>query len=74
MRGGAEVSGGSGGGGILGADNPDREAVTAYLDGAVRAWRRKWAEADSDAGKVQAASYVDAFQSVRESLVGEVLP
>jgi hypothetical protein len=51
-----------------------REAVKEYLDGAIRHWRRlrdKQPEAVRE--ECMATYYVDAFQSVRVSLFGEVL-
>jgi hypothetical protein len=44
------------------------EAVTAYLDAAIAAWRKRREEGDG-----VAVHYVDAFQSVRTSLFGEAL-
>jgi hypothetical protein len=52
------------------------EAVMAYLDGAIRSWRKKRDRAIG--GDIRAYNmavfYVDAYQSVRESLFGELLP
>jgi len=51
------------------------EAVKEYLDTAIRHWRDVRDEekrADSDYG--MATHYIDAFQSVRISLFGELLP
>lgn len=45
------------------------EAVKAYLDCAIRHWRRR---RDED-GSRKAVYYVDALQSVRISLFGETL-
>ena len=59
---------------ILAASNPDRDAVTAYLDDAIRYWRDQRHQAREDATYRMAIDYVDAFQSVRTSLLGELLP
>jgi hypothetical protein len=54
-----------------------REAITEYLDGAIRFSRRC---RDDPAARPEGTSerdfvcYVDAFQSVRTSLFGETLP
>jgi hypothetical protein len=54
------------------------EAVMAYLDAAIDSWRvkREAARQTPDAEKpyVQATHYIDAFQSVRVSLFGELKP
>lgn len=47
----------------------DRKHVQAYLDRCIQFWR----EQDRD-GNVVALDYIDAFQSVRMSLFGELLP
>ena len=59
---------------ILTAGNPDRGAVAAYLDDAIRHWRDTRDQAREDATHRMAIDYVDAFQSVRTSLLGETLP
>lgn len=53
------------------------EEALAYLDNAIRKWRENrddaiegWANPDL----IRAEAYVDAFQSVRLSLFGELLP
>ena len=46
----------------------DREAVGGYLDREIRSWRER---RDKDP---HAHFYVDAFQAVRESLLGSILP
>ena len=47
-----------------------KEAIKNYLDTAIRRWRKS---ADSiEVGYAQ--YYIDAFQSVRVSLFGELLP
>ena len=48
------------------------EAVGIYLDAAIRAWRKR-VGADSPDVRLMATHYVDAFQSVRVSLLGEPL-
>lgn len=47
----------------------DTEHVQAYLDRCIQFWR----EQDRD-GNVVALDYIDAFQSIRMSLFGELLP
>ncbi len=51
------------------------DEVRAYLDEAIRFWRYKWADAFvlDYPTKDKAAHYIDAFQSVRMSLFGELL-
>ena len=52
----------------------DEPGVTSYLDRAIRNWRRRRDTADEGAGdKFMAACYVDAFQSVRISILGAPL-
>jgi len=52
-----------------------QEAVKGYLDMCIHTWRRKRQDATSDDDEKQMAIYyVDAFQSVRVSLFGELLP
>ncbi len=46
------------------------EAVKAYLDECIRLWRARVGNPDWP----YAPCYVDAFQSVRTSLFGELLP
>ncbi len=48
------------------------EEILIYLDGCIRYWRKKKEEVTGD--EVICACYVDAFQSVRSSLFGEILP
>ena len=45
------------------------EAVKAYLDGAIRRWRKLRDQSYNPA----AVYYIDAFQSVRSSLFDELL-
>ena len=52
----------------------DREAARKYLDGAIRLWRHVRDSTASPEDELMAACYVDAFQSVRVSLLGELLP
>ena len=47
--------------------------VKNYLDKAIKAWRIKKIEAVSDEYKMLSGCYIDAFQSVRISLFGELL-
>jgi hypothetical protein len=49
------------------------EAVRDYLDGNIRAWRN-WRRTPDDPRRGMAMYYVDAYQSVRASLFGEILP
>lgn len=46
-----------------------KKDVKAYLDRCIIFWRERLAE-----GNVVAEDYIDAFQSVRMSLFGELLP
>jgi hypothetical protein len=50
----------------------DKEYVKAYLDRCIRYWReeRDFKRADCE----KAPFYIDAFQSVRRTLFGEILP
>jgi hypothetical protein len=50
------------------------EAVKEYLDNAIRKWRQIRTSELEEEGTTIAVYYVDAFQSVRESLFGESLP
>jgi len=50
-----------------------RKDVKAYLDKCIRKWRRIGND-KSDLKKEMAIYYIDAFQSVRISLFGELLP
>lgn len=52
-----------------------RAVAEAYLDAMIRHWRRKRDDpASSNAEARKAGHYVDAFQSARASLLGELLP
>lgn len=56
-----------------------KEAVMAYLDGAIRFWRvelnKRVADAAASSESVLIAECaIDGFQSVRTSLFGETLP
>ncbi|HEC66692.1 MAG TPA: hypothetical protein ENI23_15555 [bacterium] len=51
-----------------------KEAIREYLDGCIRYWRDLRDAAESPEQAIQATCYVDAFQSVRTSLFGELLP
>ena len=59
---------------LMADDNPDRDAVRDYLDDTIRYWRDQRDQAREDATYRMAIDYVDAFQSVRTSLLGELLP
>jgi len=48
-----------------------RKCVKAYLDACIRKWRRRKEEY---IGEEMSNHYIDAFQSVRSSLFGELLP
>jgi len=48
------------------------EEVKKYLDKCIRYWRKKRDGRGEEA--VMAVYYIDAFQSVRTSLFGELLP
>lgn len=64
------------------------EAVREYLDASIKFWRKKRDEAHdypgtvpsdlqkerADSQEAMASHYIDAFQSVRSSLFGELLP
>jgi hypothetical protein len=50
------------------------DAVTGYLDDCIRYWRKRAANSVGDRNVERALHYVDAFQSVRVSLLGEMLP
>lgn len=51
----------------------EKKHVLDYLDRAIRKWRER-RDGDHHAYKLVAMYYVDAFQSVRKSLFGELLP
>lgn len=50
------------------------DAIASYLDGAIHVWRTRRDTAIRDDLRTQATHYVDAFQSVRDSLLGSTLP
>lgn len=53
------------------------EDIEKYLDGCIRRWRNirdSDGEGMTDAARTMAVYYIDAFQSVRTSLFGQVLP
>lgn len=61
----------------MSSDTITKDGLRSYLDEAIRAWRRKKAEAvvkEDDEAMLIASCYVDAFQSVRISFLGELLP
>lgn len=52
-----------------------KREVKEYLDGCIRYWRNQRDNASERRDiKVMATYYIDAFQSVRTSLFGELLP
>ena len=51
----------------------EKEKVKEYLDDAIKVWRKRKEEAKNEEDKLIAICYVDAFQSVRISLFGELL-
>jgi len=55
----------------------NEESVMAYLDRVITVWRRRKEDASGDDGDLamenMAICYIDAFQSVRVSLFGELL-
>ena len=50
----------------------DREAIKTYLDDAIKAWRNVKANPE-DSNQRIAAYYIDAYQSVRQSIFDELL-
>ena len=50
------------------------ESVAEYLDNAIRHWREKKDTSKKGDERLIARCYVDAFQSVRVSLLGDILP
>lgn len=50
-----------------------KDELAAYLDNAIRMWREQKNAATTEDEQHTAACYVDAFQSVRQSLLGEAL-
>jgi hypothetical protein len=51
------------------------QAVLEYLDKAIRSWRDRRDDPLSNRSEaLMSEHYIDAFQSVRVSLFGEVLP
>lgn len=50
------------------------DEIKDYLDDAIRHWRKKRDNAITDEDKLMAVCYVDAFQSVRVSVFGKLLP
>lgn len=51
----------------------EEQAVAEYLDDAIRSWRRRKQDAAGE-DRLVAECYIDAFQSVRTSLLGSTLP
>ncbi len=55
----------------------EEDEIKAYLDRAICSWRKKRDSVHLDSGHDDheiAVYYIDAFQSVRMSLFGELLP
>lgn len=50
------------------------DKLREYLDHAIRSWRKEKIEALTEEDKLIASCYIDAFQSVRVSMLGELLP
>ena len=51
-----------------------KQEIQDYLDDAIRNWRNRKEEYNNEENKLIAMCYIDAFQSVRVSLLGELLP
>jgi len=51
----------------------EKDAVKEYLDKCIKHWRIGKKITSDDEDKLVAACYVDAFQSVRISIFGELL-
>lgn len=52
----------------------DVEFVQGYLDAGINMWVSVWKNGMSTEEKEKAAHYVDAFQNVRQTLLGQKLP
>ena len=52
----------------------EKEAILSYLDTAIAVWRSKRDGAETPAYRTLAIHYIDAYQSVRMSIFGGVLP
>jgi len=50
-----------------------KEGVRDYLDGCIRFWRGRRDKKNKDEESEHAIFYVDAFQSARTSIFGEIL-
>ncbi len=50
------------------------EAIKEYLDGIIRHWRQNKAEAQTSEQELMSKCYIDAAQSMRMYLFGELLP
>jgi hypothetical protein len=55
-------------------DSISKQIISAYLDACIINWREKKRLATAEEDQLIAACYVDAYQSVRSSLLGETLP
>ncbi|GAH66926.1 unnamed protein product, partial [marine sediment metagenome] len=58
---------------------PDRIPITSisikkYLDKYIRYWRGQHSRMKTESGKSMAIHYIDAYQSVRVSILGKLLP
>lgn len=51
----------------------NNEELKQYLDGSIKYWRVKRKEAKDQDSLLIATCYIDAFQSVRTSVFGELL-
>lgn len=51
------------------------QAIRDHLDACIRLWRERLVRADGTTVlPLQAASYIDAYQSMRVALFGDILP
>ncbi len=50
------------------------DELQEYLDEAIRSWRKNKSKAKTDEDILIASCYIDAFQSVRVSMLGSLLP
>lgn len=51
----------------------DPEAIRAYLDGHINHWRRQKELALTRRSDIKCDAYIDAYQGLREALLGERL-
>lgn len=52
----------------------DKKSVKEYLDSCIVFWRKKRDNAENPEDRNMAVHYIDAFQSVRNSIFDELLP